>query len=36
MGGGGGGRGRGGLNALQIGPIKDAISRKKKIFSSAS
>ena len=27
---GGGGGGRGGLNALQIGPIKDAISRKKK------
>ena len=33
----GGGRvGRFGLNALLIGPFKDAISRRKKFFSSAS
>ena len=31
-----GGVGRGGLNALQIGPFKNAISRRKKVFSSAS
>ena len=35
-GGGGGGVGRGGLNVLQTGPFKNAISRRKKIFSSAS
>ena len=34
--GGGGGVGRGGLNVLQTGPFKNAISRRKKIFSSAS
>ena len=33
---GGGGVGRGGLNVLQTGPFKNAISRRKKIFSSAS
>lgn len=32
----GGGVGRGGLNVLQTGPFKNAISRRKKIFSSAS
>ena len=31
-----GGVGRGGLNVLQTGPFKNAISRRKKIFSSAS
>ena len=32
----GGGVGKGGLNVLQTGPFKNAISRRKKIFSSAS
>ena len=34
--GGRGGVGKGGLNVLQTGPFKNAISRRKKIFSSAS
>ena len=36
VGGGGVRVGRGWLNALQIGPFKNAISRRKKVFSSTS